>query len=169
MTLAIYPGKYDLLHNGHIWVIEEGAKRYDQVIAAVYEHPLDKTSYYFSLDERVAMLKEATKDYSNVTVEDLGRGFLLHYAASRKATHILRGIRSSADLDEEIKLRIRSQAIVPEVSVQWDYLENPPQHIALISSGFVKQLVGHEGWEDAVKKFVPPIVYIKLLERYHNR
>src|SRR5690349_18907493 len=101
--LAVYAGSFDPLTIGHVWMIEQGIRLFDQVVVAIGVNP-DKR-YAFGLEERVEMLRSSTKGYRNVKVDTFSNQFLIDYARSVGGSHILRGIRSESDYEYERVMR----------------------------------------------------------------
>src|SRR5436190_1281297 len=94
---GVYAGSFDPLTVGHMWMIQEGARLFDRLIVAVGVNP--EKRYTFSLDERLVMLRDATKAVPNVSVASFSNRFLIHYAQLVGASHILRGVRSESDYE----------------------------------------------------------------------
>jgi pantetheine-phosphate adenylyltransferase len=157
---GVYAGSFDPLTHGHVWMIEQGARLFDRLIVAVGVNPEKKSA--FSLDERLDMLRESTASIPNVSVESFANTYLIHYAQSVQATHILRGIRSVSDYEFERTMRnINSDLDSAVCSV----FLMPPRDIAEISSSMVKGLIGPAGWEAIVRKYVPEPVYRRVVGR----
>jgi pantetheine-phosphate adenylyltransferase len=156
--LAVYAGSFDPLTNGHLWMIEEGVKLFDPLIVAVGINP-DKR-YTFSLDERLKMLRESLAGYRNLSITSFSNLYLIDYAQSIGATHILRGIRSASDYEYERTMRNINGDLDPEIA---SVFLMPPRNIAEISSSMVKGLVGPKGWQKVVRTYVPAPVYRRLL------
>ena len=95
MKKGVYAGSFDPPTNGHLWMIEQGAKLFGEVIVTIGINPDKK--YTFSLNERVEMLRNITKKCQNITVDSFQSQFLVNYAESVQAGYILRGIRSESD------------------------------------------------------------------------
>src|SRR5881397_3175332 len=93
--LGVYAGSFDPLTIGHLWMIQEGVNLFDRLIVAVGINP--EKRYTFSLEERFGMLRESLKQYRNLSVTSFSNRYLIDYAQSIGATHILRGIRSESD------------------------------------------------------------------------
>src|ERR1700758_1090341 len=100
-VLAIYPGSFDPVTNGHLDLIERGAKLFDRLIVAVLQN-LEKDPL-FSVPERVDMLREVTRPWANVEV-DVFDGLLVEYAKRRGAQVLLRGIRAISDYEYELQM-----------------------------------------------------------------
>lgn len=157
--LAVYAGSFDPLTVGHQWMIQEGARLFDFLIVAIGTNP-DKR-YSFTLENRLAMLRDSTKTLRNVKIDSFGNQFLISYARSVGATHILRGIRSESDYEYERVMRNINGDLGANITTVFLM---PPRHIAEVSSSMVKGLIGPKGWEDIVREYVPKPVYKHLME-----
>ncbi|MFT4688858.1 MAG: pantetheine-phosphate adenylyltransferase [Verrucomicrobiia bacterium] len=159
MKRAVYAGSFDPLTKGHVWMIEEGARLFDELIVAIGINP-DK-QYTFSVADRLAFLREAVGDCPHVKIDSFENQFLVHYAANQDAGFILRGIRTETDYDYERGMRHINSDLRPEVG---SVFLIPPREIAEVSSSFVKGLIGPEGWQEIVQQYVPDAVY-QAMER----
>jgi len=101
--LGVYAGSFDPLTIGHLWMIEQGVNLFDGLIVAVGINP--EKRYTFALEDRLAMLRESLKKYRNIVITSFSNDYLIHYAQSVAATHILRGIRSESDYEYERTMR----------------------------------------------------------------
>lgn len=164
MDRCVYAGSFDPLTNGHIWMISEGAKLFDELIIAVGINHEKKPM--FPTEEKIQMIKTCTKDYRNIKVDSFEKQFLVNYAKSVGAQYILRGIRNSKDYEYEKSMRIINHALNKDVSA---IFLMPPEELSEVSSSVVKGLIGPEGWEKAVRKYVPDVVYEKLLAYFHRK
>lgn len=158
---AVYAGSFDPLTNGHLWMIEQGANLFDHLTVAIGINP-DK-HYTFSLEERLRLLRECIGEQKNVTIDSFENKFLVHYADSKRARFILRGIRTESDYDYERGMRHINSDLRPEVA---SVFLMPPREIAEVSSSFVKGLIGPEGWQEIVKQYVPAPVYNALKKQF---
>jgi pantetheine-phosphate adenylyltransferase len=156
--LCVYAGSFDPLTVGHLWMIEQGVLLFDQLVVAIGINP-DK-SYTFTLEDRLMMLKECLKTFRNVSVTAYSTAYLIDYAHSIGATHILRGIRSATDYEYERAMRNINGDL--DASICTVFLM-PPRDIAEVSSSMVKGLVGPKGWQRVVRKYVPSPVYRRFL------
>lgn len=164
MRRAVYAGSFDPPTNGHMFMIEEGAKLFEELVVAIGVNP-DKRSTY-TLEKRLELLKRVTGHLANVRVTSFEHEFLIRYAAKVGASHVLRGIRSGIDFEYEKTMRQVNADLAPEVTTVFLM---PPRHLAETSSSFVKGLVGPVGWREVVRKFVPPPVFEAILEENKAR
>lgn len=161
----MYAGSFDPPTNGHLWMIEQGVKLFDKLIVAVGTNP-DK-EYTFSTKERVEMLKAVTSRFSNAQVDSFENQYLVKYARSVGANYILRGIRSTSSYEYERGMKHINSDIEPGITAVFLM---PPRNLAEISSSLVKGMVGPEGWEKLVSKYVPGTVleFLKKLKKASN-
>ena len=111
-VIAIYPGTFDPLTNGHLDIIERGSRLADQLIVAVLRNEEKKPM--FSPDERVAMLREAVRPHANVLVDSFD-GLLVNYAKQQNAGLIIRGVRAVSDYEYELQMALMNRRMRPEV------------------------------------------------------
>lgn len=112
MKVAVYPGSFDPVTNGHLDVLERASKLFDRVIVAVV-HNVYKQSL-FSIDERVDMLRQVTEHIPNLEV-DCFSGLLVDYVRNREAAAIIRGLRNVSDFEYELQLAMTNSHLHPEV------------------------------------------------------
>lgn len=103
MAIAVYPGSFDPIHNGHIDVIERAARIFDRVIVALANN--DAKTPCFSFEERRLMVEEALKNFSNVET-DILNGLLIDYAQKRGAGVVVRGLRAVSDFEYEFQMAL---------------------------------------------------------------
>jgi pantetheine-phosphate adenylyltransferase, bacterial len=140
-------------------MIEEGVRLFDHFIVAVGINPDKKST--FTVEDRLTMIRKSCRPFRNLSVESFSNLYLIDYAKSVGATHILRGIRSSGDYEFERTMRNINGDLDPKICTMFLM---PPRDIAEVSSSMVKGLIGPAGWRKTVKKYVPDPVYRKLLE-----
>ncbi|MBA4389099.1 MAG: pantetheine-phosphate adenylyltransferase [Verrucomicrobia bacterium] len=163
MKKAVYAGSFDPITNGHVWMIEQGAKLFDELVVAVGVNP-DKRST-FSLDERLQMLRDSIGTLPHVRVDSFENKFLVHYAASVGAQYILRGIRDTGDYEFERGMRHVNNDLQAETTTVFLM---PPREISEVSSSLVKGLIGPKGWEKIVDQYVPRPVYEMILSKHRH-
>ena len=156
--LGVYAGSFDPLTVGHLWMIEQGVLLFDCLVVAIGTN-LEKR-YTFTLDERMAMLHDSLKSFRNVSLVSFSDRYLIDFAQSLGATHVLRGIRSESDYEYERTMRYINGDLDGHICTVFLM---PPRDIAEVSSSMVKNLVGPKGWRKVVRKYVPDAVYKRLL------
>lgn len=161
---AVYAGSFDPLTVGHLWMIEEGVRLFGRLTVAIGVNPSKRAT--FSTEERLAMLRDATRHLRAVEVTSFGNQYLIDYARSIEATHVLRGIRSAGDYEYERVMRNINGDLSANITTVFLM---PPRDIAEVSSSMVRGLIGPAGWREVVRKYVPPAVFAKLLERFDER
>ena len=152
-VLAIYPGSFDPVTNGHLDLIERGAKIFDRLTVSILRN-LEKEPL-FTLDERVEMLREVTRPWPNVEV-DVFSGLLVEYAQLRDANVILRGIRAVSDYEYELQMAMMNRKLEPDIETVFML---PAQAYSYLSSRLVREIARFGG---PVKDLVPPIVAERL-------
>jgi pantetheine-phosphate adenylyltransferase len=161
MAIGIYAGSFDPPTNGHVWIIKAGAEIFDKLVVAVGTNPAKK--YTFSAEERIGMLKEIVAQQKNTSVVTLEKQFLAKFAKSIGAKYILRGLRNEKDYNYECAANNINNDLNPDIVT---VCLVTPKELAEVSSGMVKSLVGYDGWEEVVKKYVPEPVQKKMLEKF---
>jgi pantetheine-phosphate adenylyltransferase len=156
-NLAIYPGTFDPITNGHLDLIERGLRVFDRIIVAVAEGSYKKT--LFTVDERLEMMRVALADQPNVTVDSFP-GLLVEYVKSQKGAVVLRGLRAITDFEYEFQMAMMNRRLEPEIEtcflmtgMRWVFL----------SSSILKEAAMHGG---NIEGMVPELVYKKLREKY---
>jgi len=163
MRRAVYAGSFNPPTNGHVWMIEQGRNLFDKLIVAVALNPRKKSAPVFSLQERVEMLKELTKAYSNVSVHHFDKEYLVNYAQSVGAQYILRGIRTDEDYEYERRMRHANSKL--NNNIETVFLMPPIEFEDVSSSFIMDELIGPNNWEEAVKQYVPEQIYKRILEK----
>ena len=161
MKRAVYAGSFDPITKGHLWMIEEGRKLFEELIVAVGVNEGKK--YTFSLKERLKILKDTVGHLPAITISSFENKFLVHYAKEIDAGYILRGIRNVNDYGYERGVRLINSDL--NVNISTVFLM-PPREISEISSSLVKELVGPAGWEDVIIKYAPEEVVAALKKKY---
>ncbi len=159
---AVYAASLDPVTNGHINVVERVAPLYDEVLVVVAVDA--RKTYTFSPGERVAMARAAVAHIPNARVDVIFGQYVVKYAEAAGARVIIRGLRTSADLEAERTLATENLAICPHIETMWLPCA---MHLMHVSSSMVKGHVGIDpGWEEQVARSVPPAVVAKLKEKY---
>jgi len=161
MRKGVYAGSFDPITRGHIWMIEQGAALFDELVVAIGTNPEKK--HTFSLEERLDMVRDAVGDLPRVKVDTFEGKFLVRYASGIGAQYILRGIRSQGDYEYERGMRYVNADMCPNTNTVFLM---PPRHIAEVSSSMVRGLIGPEGWQTVLHRYVPESVYKVLVKRY---
>lgn len=159
--IAVYAGSFDPPTNGHLWMIQQGAKMFDNLIVAIGINPSKK--YTFSVDERMKMLQDSVKGCPNVSINYFDNKYLVKYAQTIGADFILRGIRNSADFNFEQGMNNINRDINSKVNTVFLI---PPRELCEVSSSFVKSLIGPDGWQTVVSQYVPKPVFNKIKQKY---
>jgi pantetheine-phosphate adenylyltransferase len=150
---AIYPGSFDPVTNGHLDLIQRGAKIFDRLIVAVLRN-LEKQPL-FAVNERVDMLREVTKTWPNVEV-DVFEGLLMDYARQKNAQVILRGIRAISDYEYELQMALMNRKLEPRIETVFMM---PAEAFSYLSSRLVREIAQLGG---SVKDLVPPVIEERL-------
>jgi pantetheine-phosphate adenylyltransferase len=156
-NVAIYPGSFDPITNGHLDIINRGLKTFDTIIVAVANNSAKNN--LFTVDERMAMIVEAVNNNPRVQVEVID-GLLIDYVASKGAQVILRGLRAVSDFEYEFQLAQLNRTI--HAHIETLFLMTSLRY-AYLSSSIVKEIASLHG---PIQEFVPPYVQQKLAEKY---
>ena len=154
---AIYPGTFDPITNGHLDIISRASKLYDKVIVAVAVNR-GKTPL-FTLDERVALIKEVTPEFSNVQVIGFDN-LLVDCARQQGANVILRGLRAVSDFEYEFQLAGMNRRLAPQLETVF---LTPAEQYEFISSTMIREIAQLKG---DVFCFVPDAVHQRLIEKF---
>jgi pantetheine-phosphate adenylyltransferase len=147
--LAIYPGSFDPLTNGHVDIIRRGARLFDRITVAILAN-LEKAPL-FSFEERFQLVREVFHDEPKVEV-DAFRGLLVDYARRRRATVIVRGLRAISDFEYELQMALMNRRLNMEVETVFMM---PAEQYTYVSSRLVKEIVTLGG---SVRGLVPRAV-----------
>ncbi len=133
--VAIYPGSFDPVTNGHLDLIRRGSKLFDQLIVAIARNP-DKDEALFDLAERTEMLQAMTADLENVSVDSF-EGLLVSYCACKNANVVLRGIRAVSDYEFELQMALMNRKMDPRVETIFML---PAEKYSYLSSRIVREI-----------------------------
>ena len=158
MTIAIYPGSFDPITNGHLDVATRAAKLFEKVIIAVYDRP-DKR-LVFTPEERVELVRQAIVDLPNVSVEPY-TGLTVKFAKKVGAQAMVRGLRVSADFEREFDMALMNKRLSPEIDVVCLMADYKYQ---FLSSSLLKEVASLDGSiVDLVPKHVAEALRVKFL------
>ena len=155
--IAIYPGSFDPLTNGHVDIIERGLKLFDRVIVAIMYNPQKKS--LFTVEERIELIEKSLEQFPNVTV-DASDGLLVDYAREKGVNAILRGMRAVSDFESEFQLAMMNRRLNREV--QTVFLMTGLRWI-FTSSSIIKEAASFGG---DVTGMVPPVVNERLKAKF---
>ena len=153
---ALYPGTFDPPTNGHIDLIQRGAKLFDHLTVAILNNPLKDP--LFTVEERVEMLKESTAMLANVSVATFD-GLMVEFARQQGASAVLRGIRAISDYEYEFQMALMNRRLAPEIETV--FLQ-PAGRYSFVSSRMLKEVFAFGG---DVSGLVPPNVLKRLRSR----
>lgn len=159
-NIAVYPGSYDPLTNGHIDIIERGLKIFDKIIVAVMKNP-DKT-YLFSLKERQQILRSVFKDPQRIEIDHF-EGLLVDYLNQKGVNTVVRGLRAISDFEIEFQMALMNRKIEPRIETIFFV---PSDAYSFLSSKLVKEIYQLGG---EVGSMVPQIVDLKLKEKFRRQ
>jgi len=155
--IAVYPGSFDPITNGHVDIIKRGLRMFDELIVLIAHNPNKKT--LFTVEERLGMIREVIRDCKNVRVDSFD-GLLVEYVKRTGANVILRGLRALSDFEYEFQLALINRRLNRDVETvflmsgfKWFYT----------SSKIINEAASLGG---SVKGLVPEIVNLKLLQKY---
>ena len=160
MLRAIYPGSFDPVTYGHLDVIRRSARLVDELIIGVLNNKAK--SPLFSVEERVRMLEEVTKDYHNVKVEAF-EGLLVDFAKRKKADAVVRGLRAVTDFESELQMAQTNHKL--KGSVETIFLTTRLEY-SYLSSTIVKEVAAFKG---DISQFVPEMVEQRIQEKMDER
>ncbi len=155
-SIAICPGSFDPVTNGHLDIITRAANMFDKVIVVVATNSTKKNS--FTPEERVEMIKKCIPDINNVEVVHYD-GLLADYAATRGATAIIKGLRAMSDFEYEFQMALANKKLNPNVETL--FLTTASQNMYL-SSSMVKQIATMNG---DISGFVPDVIKQDIIDR----
>lgn len=157
MRLAIYPGSFDPVTNGHLDIIERAATLFDGLIVAVSMNPGKKP--LFTVEERLQMLSEVTRPFDNVTTDSY-KGLTVNFACEKNAKAIIRGLRAISDFENEFMMALTNKKL--QAAVETIFLMTRAEY-SFISSSAVKEVASFGG---CVRDLVPPLVQKRLRDKY---
>ena len=157
--IAVYPGSFDPITNGHLDIMSRGLNTFDELIVAVARNSVK--SSLFTIEERISMIRETFAHDKRLKVDSF-EGLLVDYAASQNARVILRGLRAVSDFEYEFQLAQMNHSVKPEVETLFMMTSVP---YGYLSSSIVKEVASHHG---NIDEFVPPVVKAALAQKYNK-
>ncbi|HII17664.1 TPA: pantetheine-phosphate adenylyltransferase [Candidatus Woesearchaeota archaeon] len=158
--IAVYPGSFDPVTNGHLDIIERAVPIFDRIIVAVGENLSKKP--LFTVDERMAILKKILKRYRNIEVDSFS-GLLITFARTKRASVIVRGLRAVSDYDYEFQLALTNRMLDHRIETIFIMTRG---RYSFLSSGIAKEIAKNGG---DVRKLVPATVERVLKEKFRDR
>lgn len=158
--IAVFPGSFDPLTNGHVDIIRRGARIFDRIIVAILLNV--EKSPLFTPAERVALIRDVFQDTPQVEA-DTFEGLLVDYARQKEANVIVRGLRAVSDFEYEMQMALMNRHLFPDVETVFMM---PAEQYTYVSSRLVKEVASLGG---SVHGLVPAPVEAKLVERQRAR
>jgi pantetheine-phosphate adenylyltransferase len=157
VKIAVYPGTFDPITNGHIDIVKRSLRIFDKIIIAVA--PSIKKSPLFSVDERVAMIRESTGQIPDLEVE-IFEGLLAEYMKKKRAHAVVRGLRAISDFEHEFLMALMNRKLDSEVETVFMM---PSEEYSYLTSSVVKEVASHGG---EIKDLVPSVVKQGLKKKF---
>ncbi|MEC1520970.1 pantetheine-phosphate adenylyltransferase [Neobacillus niacini] len=158
-SIAVCPGSFDPITYGHLDIIRRGAKVFDMVYVSVMNN--SSKNPLFSVEERMSLIKEVTKDLPNVKVDEHS-GLLVDYAKAVKANAILRGLRAVSDFEYEMQITSMNRVLNDEIET---FFIMTNSQYSFLSSSIVKEVSKYNG---NISELVPPIVEAALNQKFNR-
>jgi pantetheine-phosphate adenylyltransferase len=155
-VIAIYPGTFDPLTNGHLDLIQRGSKIFDELVVAILRNP--EKDPLFTIGERKETLLRMTKGYANVRIDTFD-GLLVDYARSKGARAVLRGIRAISDYEYELQMALMNRKLDPQIETVFMM---PAEAYSYLSSRLVKEIYRLGG---SIRGLVPELVEQRLKQK----
>jgi pantetheine-phosphate adenylyltransferase len=158
--LAVYPGSFDPLTNGHVDIILRGVHLFERIVVAVLVNA--EKNPLFSADERVSIIREVFREYPNVEVDTFD-GLLVDYARERRASVIVRGLRAVSDFEYEFQMALMNRHLEPTLETVFMM---PAEQYTYLSSRLIKEVFSLGG---EVRGLVPPLVEARMRAQSNER
>ena len=159
MRIAVYPGSFDPITNGHLDIIKRASRLYDKVIVGVLDN--SNKNPIFTANERKEMIDLAIRDMDNVSC-DAFSGLLVDFAKQKNATVIIKGLRTVADFEYEFQIALLNKALNPEYETVFMMTDSK---FSYISSSVVKEVAKYQG---GLEDFVPQCNIEKIKTKFKN-
>ena len=154
---AVYPGSFDPITNGHIYIAERAAKVFDEVIVSVLVN--ERKISAFSVEERCDMARESLRHVKNIVVDNFN-GLLVDYVRQVNANVIIRGLRAMSDFEYEFQMALMNRQLAPDIETF--FIVTDPKY-SYVSSSSIREIFHFGG---TVKDVVPSVVYDRLVRHY---
>ena len=154
--IAVYPGTFDPITNGHTDLVNRGVKIFDKVIIAVAQNPSKNT--LFTIKERIEFIQEIFDENSQVEIYSLDK-LLVDFANDHNATVILRGLRAVSDFEYEVQLASMNRSMEPNIE---SVFMSPAEEYGFLSSSIIKEIAKHGG---DLSKFIDKAVLVALQKK----
>lgn len=164
METIVFAGSFDPMTNGHLYIIKEAMKIAENVIVLVCNN--SNKQYMFEPHERKEIITNIINDEgisSNVTVEVLSDRYVSEWMTENNYTHLIRGIRNTADFDQEKLITNTNRSVLGDAQTIFII---PPSNLASVSSSFVKGLIGPKYWSYRINNFLPNASYNAILVNF---
>jgi pantetheine-phosphate adenylyltransferase len=156
VKIGVYPGTFDPITNGHIDIVRRSLRIFDRVIIAVAPNP--KKAPLFDIEDRVAMIREATRTIPHVEIE-VFEGLLADYMKRKRAHAIIRGLRAISDFEHEFLMALMNRKLDSDVETVFLM---PSEEYSYLTSSAIKEVASYGG---ELKDLVPPVVARRLKEK----
>lgn len=156
--IAICPGSFDPITNGHLDIIERGSRIFDEIVVTIFNN--QSKSPLFTIQERIKLIEEATKYIPNVSV-DSNDGLLIDYAKEKNVNVILRGLRAVSDFEYEMQITSMNRKLDHEIETLFMMTNN---QYSFLSSSIVKEVAKYNA---CVSDLVPPVVEKALQKKFN--
>jgi pantetheine-phosphate adenylyltransferase len=160
MTVALYPGTFDPLTNGHLDLIKRSVRMFDKVVVAIFESPMKGP--LFSVEERRRLIEESTQGLSNIEIDTFSNTLLVFYAKQRQAHVIVRGLRAIADFEYEFQMTLMNRRLDEDIETVFLM---PREEYTYVASRLIKEVAAYGG---NVEELVPPPVALALKEKFRQ-
>jgi pantetheine-phosphate adenylyltransferase len=161
MTVALYPGTFDPLTNGHLDLITRSVRMFDKVVVAIFENPMKGP--LFSVEERRRLIEESTQGLRNIEIDTFNNTLLVFYAKQRQAHVIVRGLRAIADFEYEFQMTLMNRRLDEDIETVFLM---PREEYTYVASRLIKEVAAYGG---NVEELVPPPVALALKEKFRRQ
>ncbi len=158
MTVALYPGTFDPLTNGHLDLIKRSVRMFDKLIVAIFENTAKGP--LFTVEERRRLIEESTRGLGNIEIATFSKTLLVFYAKQRQAHVIVRGLRAIADFEYEFQMTLMNRRLDEDIETVFLM---PREEYTYVASRLIKEVAAYGG---NVEELVPPPVALALKEKF---